>query len=124
MKKRIYIDFIVIACVIIPYIINNGVIKNTGISFFLYYFNDCLCPFFVLAFVNVVLWFYGKQITKLWKMIIVMILCGVLWEFYSINPKAVADPVDILCYISGAIGYWCIKNTYLRTYLKNERSGK
>lgn len=113
MKRRIYIDLTVTLCVIILYIVNNRIIKKSNIAFFLYYFNDFLCPFFVLAFVNIIMWFYGKQVTKLWKMIVLMILCGFLWECYSINPKAVADPIDMICYIGGAIGYWWIKNKYI-----------
>lgn len=112
MRKILYIDIIIVTCIFVLYITNNKIIKKTEITFFLNYFNDCMCPIFLLAFTNIIMWFNGKYISRLWQMLLLIGLCGIFWEFYSLNKNSVADPMDMICYLVGAMGYWGLKKIF------------
>jgi hypothetical protein len=102
--------------ILIPclYSVNNAIFKKIAngylYSFFNFYFNDLICPLFLLAYSNILLLTVGKGIRRLHLILLFLFFCGAFWEF--ISPKfiksSVADCNDMLFYICGGFVYWII----------------
>ena len=72
------------------------------------YFNDLLCPLFFIAFTELVLLWDGVEIRSFWLMQILIICCGLIWEYVIPRTNAVADPRDLICYSVGAALYYAL----------------
>ena len=96
------------------YVANNCYMKasTTGIvnTFFVCYFNDLICPLFLMSYVNLLLLTVGKKLTSLVKIIVFMASAGVVWEFFAqiVKTSTTTDLYDLLCYIVGGLFYWII----------------
>lgn len=102
------LDIFSMIIVIVLYILNIYIKKHTSNLFIHYYMNDMLCPIAAMSFVNIMLSIHNLRITKLFHIIILMLLGGILWEYICINPIRVADNIDIICYEIGGFIYWLI----------------
>lgn len=126
-KKR-PINIIFMLVVLILYIFNNGFFKThtTGIwyEFFVCYFNDLLCPLFFLAYCNLLLITSGRELHKLKDILLLIIICGFVWEFIGplLKKSAVTDYGDLICYLIGAILYWKILRIIRVNDDKNKRN--
>ena len=122
------INLILMCFAVVLYFFNNFYIKShtSGAvgDFFKYYFNDLLCPFFALGYINLLLITVNREITELWKLLLIIIAAGCVWE--TIGPlfksSAVTDVKDLLCYIIGAIAYWALLKIFGRRGEKNDIS--
>ena len=96
------------------YLINKFYLSEiaTGwIGFFCRCFlNDFMCPLFFLSFSQILLIWAEHEITSYWGIIFLGMSGGILWEYVAplINPRAVSDPLDLVCYFVGANIYFCI----------------
>ncbi len=96
------------------YLINNSYLKvhTTGVlqAFFIGYFNDLICPLFLLSYSNLLLLAVDRELTHLWAICVITVISGCIWEFAAplVKKTSVTDPMDIVCYIIGAIAYWVI----------------
>ena len=112
-KKR-PINIILIVSVIFLYFFNNGFLKGhtTGIvrEFFVCFFNDLLCPYFFLAYANLLFITCDREMTSLGTLLLVGTVAGLVWEFIAplMKRESVTDYFDLLCYIISTIGYWGI----------------
>ena len=108
--------FNIISMVIVSilYVLNNTVFKtNTTGQFKIFmvsYFNDLICPFWFLSYVNLLLITKGKEIIHLWKLLTICLMSGFVWEFAAplIKKESVTDPYDLVCYAIGTFTYWII----------------
>ena len=108
LKKSDKFDLCCIVIVAILYIINTFVKRHTDNSFLNSYFNDVLCPIVAMAYLNVMLSIYNIKIRRLVPTMILMLVCGIMWEYIGLNPKRVSDVMDIVCYVVGGAIYWFI----------------
>ncbi len=90
------------------------------------FLNDIVCPLFFLGFVNIVLLWVGFEATSYLKCITIGMAAGMVWEYFAplINPKAITDPWDLLCYFIGASIYYLILRIelYLSKNLKQRKN--
>ena len=79
-------------------------------EFFVCYFNDLMCPFFFLSYVNLLLLTDNKEITGLGALLLAASAAGLVWEYVAplLKEGSVTDHGDMICYIAGAAGYWGI----------------
>lgn len=90
--------------------IANMVLKKIVYNYFMScYFNDLVCPFILLSYTNILFSDTKYQLKKITTIVLYCFVCGLLWEFASLNPNSVADFNDIICYVSGGIVYWILK---------------
>lgn len=108
LKKSDKFDLCCIVIVAILYIINIFVKKHTNNSFLNCYFNDVLCPIIAMSYLNIMLSIYNIKIRSFVPIIILMLVCGIMWEYIGLNPKRVSDVMDIVCYVVGGAIYWFI----------------
>lgn len=73
------------------------------------YLNDMVCPLFFLGYSQTMLIWAGYEIVSYKGCLLLGMLGGVVWEYGApfINPKAVSDPWDLLCYFIGTTTYFC-----------------
>lgn len=115
------INLILIVFVISAYLLNIFFLKDYSHRllklFFVCYFNDLICPLFFFSYANMLLITVSREITRLWLICLISVCTSCVWEFVAplMKPSSTADPLDILCYITGGILYWVI----LR-YIKNK----
>ncbi len=74
------------------------------------YFNDLICPFFLLSYANILLLCVGNELRKLHWILLFMFVAGCIWEFAAplFKPTAVTDIWDLVCYICGGFLYWIV----------------
>lgn len=119
--------FNLILMILIPllYLANNFYFKKvaTGVFsiFFVGYFNDLICPLFLLSYSNFLLLVVDKELKKLHWILLFMLVCGCIWEFVTplFKPSSVTDILDLVCYICGAFLYWLILFLYNKTRKKD-----
>ena len=73
--------------------------------------NDFLCPFIVMPCIETILRVAGFRWQKVWNIVLMALLCGLIWEYVIpiFKRSSVSDPIDLLCYLAGAILYaWVI----------------
>ncbi len=108
------------------YFVNNFYIKpnTSGVVhvFFVSFFNDILCPLLFLGYSNMLLITVGKEITKLWMLVLFCFFSGCIWEFVAplLKKGAITDYCDLNCYVMGAVIYWCILKFYKKRYSSND----
>lgn len=110
-KKR-PMNLVIMFVVSFLYFFNNFFIKShtDGLArlFFVCFFNDILCPIVITAFINFIAVAFGKELKRFALMMFLVFLVGVIWESFAhlIMPRAVKDPLDMLCYMFGGLIYW------------------
>lgn len=110
MRKNI----VIVLLVLIAYIINQN-IKNTislpfvG-SFCRCYLNDLMCGIAFPAYCNILLKTKNKALDKLWMIILLMMICGIIWETIPALAfdHGVSDVFDIISYMTGGFIYYLI----------------
>ena len=84
-------------------------------SFIHNYFTDILAMPALLAYSNILLSCFHKQSLYSLKIIFaVSVICGFFWEIVAlwIKSDSVCDVWDFVCYLAGAILYWCYFHFY------------
>ena len=68
------------------------------------YLNDLVCPLFFLGYCQILLIWAGLEMKSYKCMVILTMLAGCVWEFFApiINPVAITDYWDLLCYFIGS----------------------
>jgi hypothetical protein len=96
-------------------IINNLFLKRINLliltNLFNCYFNDLLGAILILAYINLILFFFSYKKIKSLKIFIGLIfLIGFVWEYLAIffKPYSVFDYVDFIAYFIGSLVYWRI----------------
>lgn len=119
-NKYLFFDLINILVVAALYTTNNLIFKKmfwgTPVgAFCVGYFNDLICPFGFLSYLNICFSFAKYRITRFWEMQLWILAAGLAWEFVAplLKPTSVTDPLDLLCYHLGAVGYYCINKLYI-----------
>ena len=111
LSKRTIVDVALVFFTALFYLLNNLVFKKTttGILrlFFICYFNDLICPLLFVAYVNLLLNPLKKRLSKIWQIIVLCFLCGLVWEFVAplLKKGSVTDIFDLFCYCIGGILY-------------------
>ena len=112
--KQNLFDSGLILLVAVIYLTNNLVLKQvlTGAlgEFAKGYLNDLFAPIFLLAYSNVLLSRINHRIHKLWQMLILIGVAGIVWEYLAplVKPSSISDPYDLVCYFVGAVLYWIL----------------
>lgn len=52
--------------------------------------------------------FYNKKLIKLWEIELLMLFCGLFWEYLTplFRKNTVSDIFDVLAYMVGGLIYW------------------
>ena len=107
-------NIIIILTVIFAYYINNTILKSHTQGklhiFFVCYFNDLICPLFLMAYINLLLLTTQKELTHIYHIHTICLSSGFFWEFVAplIKKSSVCDIFDLLCYYIGGTIYWFI----------------
>ena len=74
------------------------------------YFNDIVGSIAFVAYCNILLFTQERRIQRLFSIILIMCLCGIIWEYVTpiFREDAVTDILDIVAYIIGGCVYWGI----------------
>ena len=115
-KRYLLYDLGNIIIVAILYLLNNGIFKelvsiDTKLKVFLVcYFNDLICPFGFLSYLNFLFRFLNYRIRKVWEIWLWCFCAGLIWEYFAplLKTSAVSDPFDLLCYLIGGTGYYLL----------------
>ena len=115
-KKYLLFDLGNIFVVAALYLANNYFFKHLDCiseetrHFLICYFNDLICPFGFMSYLNILFRFAKYRIQRLWEIGLWCFCSGLIWEYFAplVKPSAVADPYDILCYLLGGIGYYLL----------------
>ncbi len=113
-NKKIPLDILLIIFTSILYIMNNVILKHifTGILryFFVCYFNDLICPLFLLSYTNLLLVTVKKKIISFTNILFFIVPAGLIWEYFAplVKPSATIDVYDLLCYFVGGVLYYFI----------------
>lgn len=114
---KIYRNKSNIICIITSlqvYVLNKSIFisKADGVVryFLRCYLNDLMAPFFFLAVSGLLLKWAGCEKINVLILIILGMFAGIVWEYFApiINSDAISDPIDLLCYFFGTMGYWCV----------------
>jgi len=80
------------------------------------YFNDIIGGMTFTAYTNIILSFRNITISKLWQIELLMLFCGIFWEFITpfYRVDTISDIWDIFAYMLGGLLYWIVirKNKY------------
>lgn len=106
--------WVLLTC-LLAYAINQAWFKTTDLTFFHWYYNDLLAMPLFLAYANLLIAITGKtdqRITTFKGVMVLTLFCATLWEGLGPQfiPYATADPIDVLCYVTGATVYYWIVN--------------
>ena len=111
--KRIFnVTCVVVALIV--YCINKVLLIQYAIGyvqeFCSSYLNDLVCPLFVIGVSQILFSWAGCEIKKYISLVTFVMSCGFVWEYFAplINPGAVSDPWDLLCYFVGANIYYLL----------------
>lgn len=115
-KKYLLFDLGNIIIVGILYLLNNGIFKelefiDIKLKFFLVcYFNDLICPFGFLSYLNVLFRILNYRIRRVWEIWLWCLCSGFIWEYFAplLKPSGISDPCDLLCYLIGGTGYYLL----------------
>lgn len=112
MMKRIKLDAAMLAATAALYAGNrmffSGISGAPG-QFCRFYGNDILAGIFILALLNILLFFSRyPPVRNLLFFIPFLLFCGFVWEFLAPlwKPGAVTDFWDLLAYQAGGVFYW------------------
>ena len=93
------------------YWVNNRYLKSafTGAArlFFVGYFNDLICPLLFFGYANLLLLTVGKELRQFRRLLLLGLCVSAVWEGLAplVKPGAVADPLDVACYLAGSAAY-------------------
>lgn len=99
---------------ILIYIINKYILVNClsgWVGYFCHcHLNDLVCPLFFLGFSQLMLIWAGCEVKSYRYCMMIGLIGGIIWEYVAplINPKAVSDLIDMLCYLVGTTVYYLI----------------
>lgn len=84
----------------------SGVVNYIAVC----YLNDYLAPILFLSYVNIILSTRNVEINRLYSIIMICLINGMIWEYLApyVKEDSVADILDILAYLIGGITYWLI----------------
>ena len=125
-SKLIQVSLLIGTTALLLYIVNRIYLKGVlNWVFVQHYFNDVLAGMVIVAFVNI-LAVLGNQrrllLIRFFRILLFTSVCGLFWEY--ITPLylsySVADPLDVLAYMSGGVLYWGI----IRITTKKNFKGK
>ena len=88
--------------------ITNNAFNSFNIALMQYYFNDLLAMPAMLAYINLVLTFFGRKSIVDFKIIVLITsIYGFIWEIVAIyiKPTSTYDVIDLCCYFIGAAIY-------------------
>ncbi|MGB4661751.1 MAG: hypothetical protein WBI07_21435 [Mobilitalea sp.] len=79
--------------------------------------NDLVCPLFFLGYCQVIFIWIKNEIKSYSILLLIGMMAGVIWEYFApvINPKAITDPFDLLCYFIGINIYYAITFNWEKT---------
>lgn len=106
---------------LIVFILNNVLLKDittgTLTMFCRCYLNDLVCPLFFLGYCQVIFIWIKNEIKSYSILLLIGMMAGVIWEYFApvINPKAITDPFDLLCYFIGINIYYAITFNWEKT---------
>lgn len=118
--KRKPVNLWLITIVSCLYFLNEFYLKEhtSGLiqSFFVCYFNDLICPLAFIAYSNLILITANREIHKFGWLLLFGLCAGMVWEFVAplIKASSVTDIMDLACYVSGTLLYWCIMRVFRR----------
>lgn len=108
-------DALIIIAVAILYLINQSVKSSTDIeivgTFLRCYYNDLICGIAFPAYCNLLLRTNNRSLDKLWKIVLLLLICGIVWETVPVVlfDHGVSDIFDIFYYIAGGMFYYIIQ---------------
>ena len=112
--KQRPINGVLMAAAALLYLLNNLVFKNIDQpilhEFFAGYFNDLMCPLFILPYSNMLLLTVDKELKKLPYILLLCLGGSVIWELLAPLYKegSVRDVWDVACYLFGGLLYWIL----------------
>jgi len=101
------------------YILNQLILKHLNIiyltNFFNFYFNDVLAQILMLSYSNFLMGKINKPILKLRYIILVVLACGIIWEFVAplYKSRSTLDLFDFLAYLAGGLIYYIIISLWM-----------
>lgn len=110
LKRKANIICMIIAITV--YCLNQILFKNLFegvISYFCKcHLNDLVCPLFFLAYAQIMLIWAKHEIQKYVGLLALGMSAGFVWEYFApvINPRAVTDVYDLICYFCGIQIYY------------------
>ena len=84
------------------------------------YFNDLVGGITFIAYCNSVFYYYKGMLYKLWRIELLLFLCGIFWEYITplFRTDTISDPYDIMAYMCGGFIYWIIMFGYKKIKYK------
>ena len=72
--------------------------------------NDLVCPLFFLSYAQIMLIWARHEISTYMGLLILGMAAGFIWEYFApiINPRAVTDVYDLICYFCGIQIYYAV----------------
>lgn len=107
-NKNIIILFITLILVLINRKIKFYITVPYIRWFMVCYFNDMVGAITFVSYCNEVFRRYKSIVTSLWKIEILLCMCGMFWEYVTplFRKDTISDPCDIIAYLIGGIIYW------------------
>lgn len=118
--SKITINHVCMVIAIVIYIINKTLLSKYTSSWIGYvckcYLNDMVCPLFFLGLSQLLLTWAGCELKSYGKLLLLGMSSGLVWEYISpiINPKAVTDPIDLICYFIGINIYYLLHKKFTK----------
>ena len=119
-SKLIQWSLLVGTAALLLYIVNRLYLKGVMDWLFIqHYFNDVLAGMVIVAFVNI-LAVLGNQrrllLIHIFRILLFTFFCGVFWEYVTplYLSYSVADPFDVLAYMTGGMLYWAVIRIAIR----------
>lgn len=110
LKRRV--NPLCIGIAIIVYCLNKLILMRISFgpmeTFFRCYLNDLVCPLLFLGYCQILLILIDYEFRSYKSCLLLGMSAGIVWEYFApvINPKAVSDPWDLLCYFGGSSIYF------------------
>lgn len=111
-KRKTNIICMTVAVVI--YCFNQLLLKKQFVGIIGYfckcYLNDLVCPLFFLSYSQIILIWAKYEIRTYTGLLFLGMTAGFIWEYFApfINPKAVSDIYDLICYFCGIQIYYFV----------------
>ena len=107
-------NIIIISVTIVIYLINQAIKEQIPIEIVRWFmscdFNDTIGGMTFMAYCNIVFSFYHRKMVKLWQIELLMLFCGIFWEYITplYRKNTISDVWDVLSYMIGGFLYWLI----------------
>lgn len=107
-KKNLIIVGITVGLYVLNQIIKTKIPIEAIKWFMSCYFNDTIGGITFVAYCNLIFGFYNKKLIKLWEIELLMLFCGLFWEYLTplFRKNTVSDIFDVLAYMVGGLIYW------------------